>query len=89
MKMLEFRYFISRPLFGLKKYNTKYVISVYVLLNGSATVFRLISPYPRYTATQCKIGEVYRVSMYLIRLHHLKFFNFFFSRADGVKVIIV
>ena len=43
----------------ITKYNTRYEISVYVLLNGSATVFRLISPYPRYTATQCKIGKVY------------------------------
>ena len=23
-----------------------------------------ISPFPKYTPTQCKIGEIYRVSMY-------------------------
>ena len=28
----------------------------------------ITSPYPRYTATQCKVGEVYRVSIHVTEL---------------------
>ena len=39
-------------------------------MSGLAPVYfgvvRLISPYPRYTATQCKIGEIYRVSINML-----------------------
>ena len=55
---------LNISLFDITKYNTRYETSVYVLLNDSATVFRLRLPYPSYTATQCKIGEIYRVSIY-------------------------